>query len=316
MKTCDNSILLSIVVPAYNEADNLPVLCESLFDVLNSIDGDWELILVDDGSSDNTWNAIKALRERDQRVRGVRLSRNFGHQRALVAGLGYTQGAAVISMDADMQHPPSLIPTLVEEWRVGNKIVKTKRLDPEDTPRFKKITSDWFYRIFSFVSGVSLESGMADYRLIDREVLQEILRFREEGAFLRGIVEWVGFPSSTVPYTCALRHSGQTKYTLPKMIKLAWEGVSSFSLVPLRIGVVIGFLASAFSFIAVIYAIVGRLITGTAVPGWASTLAIMSFLFGILFSYLGLLGEYLGRVLIEVRQRPRFLVSERIGLPD
>lgn len=166
------------------------------------------------------------------------------------------------------------------------------------------------------MSGVSIESGMADYRLIDREVLQDILRFREESPFFRGIVEWVGFPTTTVPYPCATRHSGETKYTLRKMIRFAWAGVSSFSLIPLRIGVFVGFAASVLSFLAVIYAILGKLLSGSAVPGWASSLAIVSFLFGILFFYLGLLGEYLGRVLIEVRQRPRFLISDRIGLPE
>ncbi len=306
----------SVVVPAFNEELNVPRLFEELGPILDATGGPWEVIFVDDGSSDNTWKAIESLHNNDPRVKGVRLSRNFGHQRALVAGLSHACGAAVISMDADLQHPPSLIPKLIDEWRAGSKIVKTQRRDPQGLPRFKRITSTLFYKFFSMVSGIPIENGMADFRLVDIDVLQEVLRFREDGPFLRGIIEWVGYPSITIAYPSANRYSGATKYTLRKMISLAWEGVSSFSIVPLRIGVAVGFMASALSFAVVIYAIVGKLITGDAVPGWASSLAILSFLFGVLFFYLGLLGEYLGRILIEVRSRPRYLVSQRLGVSE
>lgn len=312
----EEKILVSVVVPAFNEAENIPVLYDSLADVLQSRGFAWELVFADDGSRDDTWKTILNIHANDDRVKGVRLSRNFGHQNALLAGLQHSRGAAVISMDADMQHPPEVVPLLVDEWQAGNMIVKTKRADSADLSRFKRLTSRFFYRVFSFMSGVPLENGMADFRLIDRQVLHEILQFREEGLFLRGIVEWVGFPTSTVPYRPESRLSGETKYTLRKMIKFAWHGVSSFSLVPLRVGVVIGFAASAFSFVASFYAVLAKLVTGSVVPGWASSLAILSFLFGTLFFYLGLLGEYLGRVLIEVRSRPRFLVRERIGIRE
>jgi dolichol-phosphate mannosyltransferase len=314
--TSNEDLVCSVVVPAFNEELNVSRLFEELGPVLDSIGGAWEIIFVDDGSSDGTWKTIESIHQVDERVKGVRLSRNFGHQRALLAGLNHAQGAAVVSMDADMQHPPSLVPRLIEEWRAGNKIVKTQRQDPEDLPRFKKLTSAWFYGFFSWVSGVRIESGMADFRLIDIQVLREILEFREDGLFFRGIVEWVGYPSSTIAYPSATRYSGTTKYTLRKMIRLAWEGVSSFSLVPLRVGVFLGFAASALAFLSVGYAIVGKLIAGSAVPGWASLLATTSFLFGILFFYLGLLGEYLGRVLIEARDRPRYLVSQRLGTSE
>jgi dolichol-phosphate mannosyltransferase len=157
---------------------------------------------------------------------------------------------------------------------------------------------------------------MADFRLLDRQVLNDILKFREEGLFLRGIVEWVGYQNTSIPYQCANRYSGKTKYTFRKMLKFGWHGVSSFSIVPLRIGVMIGFSASGVSFLGVLYAIYGRVVEGHAVPGWASSIAIISFLFGVLFVFLGLLGEYLGRVLLEVRQRPRFLISEQIGVSN
>ena len=271
---------------------------------------------MDDGSGDESWRVIEGFHQKDDRVKGIRFSRNFGHQYALLAGLQTSTGAAIISLDADLQHPPELIPKLIAEWEKGNKIVKTIRLDQESQSLFKKTTSKLFYKLFSYISGVKIETGMADYRLMDRQVLEDILSFREEGLFLRGLVQWVGYKNSSIPYTCADRFSGTTNYTLAKMIRLAWHGVSSFSIVPLRIGILIGLAASGISFSAMLYAIIGKVIQGHTVPGWASSLAIISFMFGLLFLFLGLLGEYIGRILLEVRDRPRFIVSERVGVGD
>jgi dolichol-phosphate mannosyltransferase len=310
------TIRFGIVVPACDEQDNIASLYDELARVLASSGMEWEILFVDDGSTDGTWAVIESLHQRDERVKGIRLSRNFGHQYALLAGLRHVKGDAVISMDADLQHPPILIPALIDEWRKGNKIVNTIRLEPADVSVFKKLSSRLFYRVFSYLSGVRLEYGMADYRLLDRQVLADILDFREEGLFLRGIVQWVGYRSACLTYTCANRHSGETKYTFRKMIRLAWNGISSFSIVPLRIGVVIGFCASGIAFIGVLYAILGELFWQGTVPGWASSLAIISFLFSILFVLLGLLGEYLGRVLVEVRRRPRYLIAESTGIDE
>ena len=307
---------ITVVIPAYNEEGNVEEIYSELIKVMLPLKVEWEIIFSDDGSTDKTWEKIEALSERDARVKAVRLSRNFGHQYALLAGLQHAEGDAIISMDADLQHPPELVPKLIDLWRKGYKIVKTVRADPEDYSAFKKVSSRWFYRMFSYLSGVRLESGMADFRLLDRKALNDILQFREEGLFLRGIVEWVGYRSTSIPYDCAKRFSGLTKYTLRKMLKFGWHGVSSFSIVPLRIGVVAGFIASGISFLGVIYAIYGKLVDGHAVPGWASSVAIISFLFGLLFVFLGLLGEYVGRILIEVRRRPRYLVSESLGIEN
>lgn len=315
--------MISIVVPAHNEERNIEVLygrlrahMETLFPGLDS--ADWELLVVDDGSTDGTWDRIAALAAADARVRGVRLTRNFGHQNALLAGLVAARGKAVVSMDADLQHPPEVVPRLIAKWREGFQIVHAIRRDPPSTPRLKRLTSRIYYRLFSYLSAVDIEPGAADFRLLDRQVLDEILKFREEGLFLRGIVHWVGYATAAVPFECCERHSGTSSYSVRKMMSLAWHGVSSFSLVPLRVAVLIGLAASTIAFFGVAYAIVGWWLDRyTTVPGWASTMAIMSALFGLLFVVLAIMAEYLGRVVIEVRGRPRFLVRETVGaVPD
>ncbi len=307
-------MLISIVVPAFNEADGLIQLYQEIAKALEDEASDWELLFVDDGSTDGTWKQIESLGQLDNRVGGIRLSRNFGHQYALLAGLTQARGDAVISMDGDLQHPPAVLPQLIERWRSGNKIVTTIRKDSTDSPHFKRFTSRLYYKIFSYLSGVQLEAGMADFRLLDRQALNDILQFKEESLFLRGIVQWVGYPSSSIEYQAERRNHGESKYSLWKMLRLAWHGVSSFSIVPLRLGVLTGFIVSGLSFVSILYAIYGKYIAGSAVPGWASSMAVTSFLFGVLFIFLGVLGEYVGRILVEVKQRPRYLVSQRIGV--
>jgi glycosyltransferase involved in cell wall biosynthesis len=304
--------VISIVVPAYNEESNLAVLCAHVREVMDGMADidDWELVIVDDGSVDGTWKVIETLSAADARVRGMRLSRNFGHQSALMAGLAVARGRAVISMDADLQHPPALLPQLVRKWQEGFEIVHAVRRDPPSLPWFKRTTSRLYYRMFTLLSGVEMEPGAADFRLLDRKVLDEILRFEEEGLFLRGIVRWVGYSTASVYFDCSMRHAGTTKYGLRKMLSLGWHGVSAFSLVPLRIGIVIGLLSSTLAFLSVALAILGKWLDDSAIPGWASSVAISSFLFGVLFVFLAVLAEYVGRIAVEVRRRPRFLVRE------
>ena len=305
---------VSIVVPAYNEEANLAELYSELLKVLSVLSVSWELIISDDGSTDRTWDAIVALHKKDKNVRGVRLSRNFGHQYALYAGLALAAGQAVISMDADLQHPPGLIPILIGRWREGYKIVLTVRLASNNVPLWKRTTSRLFYSLLSFLSAVRIEEGMADFRLLDRQVVATLLKCREGGLFLRGLVPWIGYPSCKVEYQPQRRFAGKTKYSLIKMLRFAWNGIVSFSVVPLRAGVVIGMITSFIAFGGILYALYAKFISGTAVPGWASAVSIISFLFGVLFVILGVMGEYIGRIFMEVRGRPRFVIDELVGI--
>lgn len=302
--------MLSVVTPALDEEENVGPLYESLRAVLDTLELPWELIFVDDGSSDGTWTAVRELGDRDPRVRGIRLSRNFGHQYALLAGLSRARGDAVITMDADLQHPPRIIPQLVEEWRAGNRIVHTVRRASSGLSVFKRLTSWLFYRLFSFLSGSRLEPGMADFRLLDRQVVDSLLGFGEEGLFLRGLVQWVGFESSKVEFDADPRHRGVSRYNLGRMLKLTWNGVSSFSVVPLRLAVVLGLVTSLVAVEQLVEAIYRKVVMGVTVPGWTQTMVVLTFLFGVLFVLLGIIGEYIGRILVEVRRRPRFLVAE------
>ena len=306
-----DSPLVSVVVPAYKEAANLQRLYQELAQNLTSLWCAWELIIVDDGSPDRTWECIVGLQQRDSRVRGIRLSRNFGHQYALLAGLAEARGAAVISLDADLQHPPSLIPTLVWEWEKGNKIVHTVRRDCPGTSWSKRFTSKMFYRVFSFLSGVPLTPGMADFRLLDQQVVREILKLQESGLFLRGLVQWVGYPSTRVEYDCADRFAGESTYSFGRMLRFAWMGITSFSIVPLRLATALGLLTSLFAFYQLLDAVYVKVFTSQAVPGWTSLYVLVSLLFGILFILIGITGEYIARILEEVRGRPRFVVSDR-----
>ncbi len=310
----DSDQLVSVVVPAFNEAQNIPLLYRRVAEVLTqAVSRNWELIFADDGSRDATWPVICALAADDPKVRGVRLSRNFGHQYALLAGLEAAGGDAVIMMDCDLQHPVEMVPMLLERWRSGFKVVKTMRQDSCEIGWFKRWTSRAFYRLFSVLSGVNLQPGLADFRLLDRRALDELLRLREEGLFLRGLTEWIGFPSCVIPYQAGQRACGQSQYSVKKMVRLAWNGVSSFSITPLRIGILIGLIGSLVSLLSMLYAFFGKIFGRGLVPGWASTLMVISLLFFLLFVYLGVLGEYIGRIIVEVRHRPRFIVCETRG---
>jgi len=301
--------LISVVVPVYNEGANVEPLAEAIGQALDGFAH--ELILVDDGSSDDTFERIERLAGRDERVVGLSLSRNFGHQYALSAGLSRARGQVIVTMDGDMQHPPSLLPELVAKWREGYNVVQALRQDTEKVGLFKRLTSRGFYRVFSALCGIRIDPGAADFRLIDRVVLDELRRMQEGELFLRGLLAWMGYRRAQVPFQVGERLAGESKYTLRKMLRLAKSGLFSFSTVPLRIGIFVGLLMALLSFVELIYVIVVKL-SGNAVPGWASTTAIISLLFGILFVVVGIQGEYIIRIYERVQRRPPFLI-ERVA---
>lgn len=304
---------LSIVVPMYNEQDNISIVLKKIHDATRHLDMDVELILVDDGSKDNTWSEIEKSIEQYTYLRGLRLSRNFGHQRALLAGLNAASGDAVITMDGDLQHPPEFIPELVKEWKKGSKIVNTKRLDKPVSSAFKRLTSKYFYMVFSILSEVELSEGSSDFRLMDRKPLDALLSLQDSELFIRGAVEWIGFKSVTLPYTAAKRFSGQSKYSLRKMMGFASGAIISYSTKPLRMGIWVGFLGLGLAAIEFFYAII-QYIRGHTVPGWASITGIISFWFGVLFVLLGIMGAYLANIHSMLQSRPKFIVMEEANI--
>ncbi|HSM12735.1 MAG TPA: glycosyltransferase family 2 protein [Thermoanaerobaculia bacterium] len=302
---------LSVVVPLYNEEANVDPLLAELVTVLDGLGESWEILLVDDGSTDRTWQRIEAAHRRDPAVRGLALLRNFGHQSALLAGLSWARGRAVVTLDGDLQHPPSMIPALVEAWRGGARVVHTARQDDVETGRFKRWSSRAFYRLFTALSGIDLPPGTSDFRLLDAEVLAELLRLRDPEPFLRGMIHWLGAPSTTLPYRVRPRHRGRSKFTLARMVRLSVRGLVSFTTVPLRLGIWAGLGASALAFVEIAY-IVAQYLRGETVPGWASVLTVVSFMFGVLFLLLGILGTYLASVHDAIKNRPAFLIDRRL----
>ena len=306
---------VSVVSPLFNERTNAAPLVEELGKALGAAGIDYEIVLVDDGSTDGTWEVIGEISARDPRVRGVALSRNFGHQGALLAGLNHARGRAVVTMDGDLQHPPMVVPTLVQAWREGFKVVNTRRSDSADTSAFKRLTSRAFYWIFSRLSGVEMEAGASDFRLVDRSALSALTRMGDADLFIRGVVSWLGFKTKVVPYQAERRHSGTTKFTLGRMFRLSAGAMLSFSALPLRLGIGVGFVTSVLAFLELCY-ILFVYSRGEVVPGWASVMTVMSFMFGILFVLLGVIGTYLGKIYEILKKRPRYVVGQRIGFDD
>ena len=309
MSNTNSVTKLSIVSPLYNEEGNVNALVDRIIASVRPLDVSYEIILVDDGSKDNTWESISDACASDPNTIGVRLSRNFGHQHALLAGLSAARGQAIISLDGDLQHPPERIPDLLELWNKGYDIVQTKRQDQHIASPFKRITSNLFYRFFSLMTNVYLDPGSSDFRLLDRKVLDTILSFKDTDLFFRGAVQWVGFKTTTLPFDAEPRFSGTTKYSLSKMLKFASGAIVSFSVIPLKISVYVGLLTTLLAFLEIVY-ITLMYFRGDTVPGWASTVGVLSLLFGILFINIGIMGTYMARFHMALQNRPSFIVSE------
>ncbi len=302
--------LISVVVPLFNEQDNVVDLVERLANTLNSLGKSYEVLLIDDGSGDATWIRItKAAAQHHPRFRGLRLARNFGHQAALLAGLSHTRGQAIVSMDGDLQHPPEVIPELIKAWTQGAAVVETRRHYNAQTSCFKTLSSAVFYRFFSFMSEIDMEEGRSDFRLVDRRVLDQVLAFQQSDIFLRGVVSWLDFPSTTIEFEAENRLHGDSKYTLPRMLRFAHGGIVAFSTKPLRVGIALGLVTSVLAFAALCY-IISQYALGHTVPGWASTLGLLVFLFGVLFVILGVIGEYVGLIYIMLQHRPAYVIYE------
>jgi glycosyltransferase involved in cell wall biosynthesis len=305
---------VSIVVPVYNEEANLRELHRRLTLALSPVEASYEILLVDDGSHDASFQTMVEIRAGDARVRCVRLLRNFGHQVAVAAGLDFSDGQCVVTMDADLQHPPELIPELLRHWAEGYEVVSTRRDDGPEIGRFKRWTSRLFYRAMSALSDVTLDPGSADFRLLDARVVDALRSLRERGHFLRGLVTWLGFREISVPYRAGPRFAGASKYSMRSMVRLAADGITSFSSVPLHLSTYLGFAVSLLSFAYAGYAVYAHVFTNRTVEGWTSVMVAVLFLAGVQLISLGIIGAYLARVFQELKGRPLYLVRDTVGL--
>lgn len=301
---------ISIVVPAYNESSNVEALYAAIAEQFNDIQGfAWELIFVDDGSIDDTLPKIINMAERYKNVFYIEFSRNFGHQAALKAGMELATGDAVITMDADMQHPPRFIPRLIEKWVEGYDVVYTLRVEDKRLPWFKRKSSNAFYGLMGSLSDIKVDRGAADFRLLDRKVLRVLNSLSESDPFLRGLVKWVGFKQIGLPYEPDERLSGESKYNLKGMIKLALRGIISFSERPLHIAIWVGSLLALCSLIYLPY-VIWALSTDHAMAGWSSLILTVVFLGGIQLLIMGIIGLYIGKIFIQSKARPEYIVKK------
>ena len=300
----------SIIAPIYNEDESLPELYKRVSEVMDRTHEPWELILVNDGSRDKSAEIIRDLAAKDKRIRPVMFARNFGHQIAVTAGLDFSQGDAVIIIDADLQDPPEVILELIDKWREGFEVVYAVRAEREGETWFKKFTASTFYRLIYRITDVKIPLDTGDFRLLDRKVVDVMNKMREHHRFLRGMASWVGFRQIGVNYKRAPRFAGVTKYPFRKMLKLALNAITSFSYFPLQLATYIGFLSAVLAIVAIPVVIILRAINPETFFGQASTLIAVLFLGGVQLISLGILGEYLGRVYDEVKGRPLYVVSE------
>jgi glycosyltransferase involved in cell wall biosynthesis len=301
--------VISVIAPIHNEAGTIAELHRRVTAALAD-QGDYEIVLVDDGSTDDSWDRMLALVRSDPRVRLLRLSRNFGHQAALTAGLDASRGDAVVLMDADLQDPPELIPTLVAKWREGFDVVYGLRTGREGETRFKVWTAAVFYRILRGMTRVEIPADAGDFRLLSRRAVDSLARMPERARFLRGMTSWLGYPQVGVQYQRDARHSGETKFPTRRMIGFALDAITSFSTTPIRIVTGVGFVFVVFCAGVFGWAVYIKVFTDTAVAGWTSVLIVVLLLGGMQLVALGIIGQYVARIFEEAKQRPLYLVGE------
>ncbi len=305
---------MSIICPCYNEADVIDLFYRELVGVLKTLrDVDVEIVCVDDGSSDRTLERLNAIARDDRNVRVVSLSRNFGHQVALTAGLDFARGDAVIMMDTDLQHPPALIPEMVEKWRAGFDIVSAVRRDTDGASWFKNVTSRTFYFVLNRMSPTAIPQGVADFTLLSSRVYPQLRDMRERHRFVRGMISWMGFTRAFVYYDARARAGGVSKYTFPRMVSMAFDAVLSFSSTPLRLATGIGLFVTFLGFLYLIWIVLRAILVNDLVVGWASMIAVSLILGGCQLLFIGLIGQYLARVFDEVKGRPIYVAKQ---VPD
>jgi glycosyltransferase involved in cell wall biosynthesis len=301
---------LSIVVPVFNEEVNILAMYERLVAALAEKVVGFEILYVDDGSTDASWEKISELASRDERVRGIRFARNFGHQAALTAGVDGARGRAVVIIDGDMQDPPEVIPEMVDRWRDGFEVVYGQRENREGETWFKLATAAAFYRILRGITHVDIPVDTGDFRLMGPRAVAAFRAMPERNRFIRGLVSWIGFPQTAVKYQRQARKAGETKFPIRKMTRFALDGITSFSFFPLRIATWMGFAVSIFAFLYIVVVLILKA-TGVSWLGYTSLMASILFLGGVQLLMIGIMGEYLARIFDEVKRRPLYLVGER-----
>ncbi len=311
--TAGAEVTVSVIIPIYDEEESLPTLAERLSSTLESTGESWEVIFINDGSTDDSKEIIRRLHERDPRFKSVAFSRNFGHQVAISCGLDYARGRAVIAMDGDLQDPPELLPDLLTRWRDGYEVVYAVRQERKENI-FKRVAYKGFYWLMKKISYLDIPLDSGDFSLMDRKVVDLLRDMPERNRFIRGLRSWVGFRQTGYEYERGARYAGRSKYDLARLMRLAFDGLVSYSFVPLRLVSNVGLFVSVSALVFMVYLLVSRLSGDQIIQGWTSTVVIVLFLGGIQLLALGIIGEYLGRVFEEVKGRPRYVVGEVVGL--
>lgn len=306
----ENKKLITILVPAYNEELSIPILYDRLLPIINNISNyNFEILFVNDGSKDNTVHVLKNLRNKDNRICYLNLSRNFGKEIAMIAGLDYAKGDAVIILDADLQDPPELIPEMIIYWEQGYDDVYAKRKSRKGETWLKKFTSKMFYKILQHVTDIEIQKDTGDFRLLDRRCVEALKQFRESQRYTKGLFSWIGYNKKEILYDRDPRIAGKTKWSYMNLFKLSIDGITSFTTAPLRLSTLTGVLISIISFIYMLAIIIKTLISGVEVPGYASTIVVILFVGGIQLIFLGIIGEYLGRAFYETKHRPIYFID-------
>lgn len=313
----EQPIVFSIVAPCYNEEGNVPVLYERIRTVMDGLGEPWELVLVNDGSRDNTLYEMISLRDEDHRVKVVNFARNFGHQTAVTAGMDYTSGQAVVLIDADLQDPPELIADMAEKWREGYHVIYAVRAERKGESKFKLWTAKLFYRLTNRITDINIPLDTGDFRMMDRRVVNAVSQMREHNRFIRGLTSWVGFRQTGVEYVREERQIGETKYPLRKMFSLAMDGITGFSYFPLQVAMYISAVLGFLAVLALPVVVAARLLTRAEVlEGQATTLSVVLFLSAFQFFFFFIMGQYIARIYDEVRGRPLYVIADTYGLQE